>query len=223
MTERERHPRTTRILRVAMLVVIALVALTNAIGWVDADLWIPFVCIIAVMGIGTRGGPVDALSFVLIEAAVVLLLGVATFSASRDAIWAASVAVSVLAIGKIALVELHRRDLEQGPGRRTAGDPTQRLAAIDPPPPAVGAPSEEPRPASEPPPAPMSPAPVAVPRVAPTALGAEASSAPSSTETPTPAETAAESAELTVDVSAGGTRKRRTRDDPTPKAVRLRR
>lgn len=104
--------RTTRILRIAMLVMIALVALANAAGLddADADLWIPFVCIIAVMGVGTRGGPVDALGFVLIEASVVALLGVATFSGSRDGVWVASVGISVLAIGKIALVEMHRLD-----------------------------------------------------------------------------------------------------------------
>lgn len=107
----EPTPRTTRILRIGMLGMIAIVALENAAGWVDADLWIPFVCIIAVMGVGTRGGPVDALGFVLIEASVVALLGVATFTGSRDGVWAASVAVSVIAIGKIALVEMHRRDL----------------------------------------------------------------------------------------------------------------
>lgn len=211
MPERDRHPRATRVLRIAMLAVIAIVALTNALGWVDADLWIPFVCIIAVMGVGTRGGPVDALSFVLIEAAVVLLLGVATFSASRDAIWAASVAVSVLAIGKIAVVEMHRRDAEQGeaapPAKSDAPAPAAAAAPVTAP--------KEPRPASEPPPAPMSPAPV--PRVPAAALGASPPPSPATEATP------GEVSELTSDVSAGGTRKRRTRDDPTPKAVRLKR
>lgn len=211
MPERDRHPRVTRVLRIAMLVVIAIVALTNALGWVDADLWIPFVCIIAVMGVGTRGGPVDGLSFVLIEAAVVLLLGVATFSASRDAIWAASVAVSVLAIGKIALVEMHRRDAEHGEAGADAAPPPKREPRA-PAPPAVA--PKEPRPASEPPPAPMSPAPV--PRVPAAALGA-------SPPTPAAEATPGDASELTSDVSAGGTRKRRTRDDPTPKAVRLKR
>ncbi len=117
--------RTTRLLRVAMLVVIALVALANAAGLddADADLWIPFVCIIAVMGVGTRGGPVDALGFVLIEASVVALLGVATFSGSRDGVWVASVGISVLAIGKIALVEMHRFDASKEPGPQRVVDP----------------------------------------------------------------------------------------------------
>ena len=92
-------------IRVAMLAVIALVALGNAFEWVDPDLWIPFVCIIAVMGLGTRGGVLDTLGFVLVELAVVLVLGVATFSGSRDFVWAASVAISVLAVGKIALLQ----------------------------------------------------------------------------------------------------------------------
>lgn len=107
-------PRITRnaALRVGMLVVIALVCLASAGGWADPDLWIPFVCIIAVMGVGTRGGVLEALPFVLIEAAVVLLLGVATFSGSRDFIWAASVAVSLLAVGKIALLELTKEPKE---------------------------------------------------------------------------------------------------------------
>lgn len=89
-----------------MLAVIALVALGNAFEWVDPDLWIPFVCIIAVMGLGTRGGVLDTLGFVLVELSVVLVLGVATFSGSRDFVWAASVAISVLAVGKIALLQL---------------------------------------------------------------------------------------------------------------------
>jgi hypothetical protein len=89
-----------------MLAVVALVALGNAFEWVDPDLWIPFVCIIAVLGIGTRGGVLDTLPFVLVELAVVLVLGVATFSGSRDFVWAASVAISVLAVGKIALLQL---------------------------------------------------------------------------------------------------------------------
>jgi hypothetical protein len=93
-------------LRTFMLAVIALVALGNAFEWVDPDLWIPFVCIIAVMGLGTRGGVLDALGFVLVELAVVLVLGVATFSGSRDFVWAASVGISVLAVGKIALLQL---------------------------------------------------------------------------------------------------------------------
>ncbi len=93
-------------LRVATLGVIALVALGNAFEWVDPDLWIPFVCIIAVMGLGTRGGVLDTLAFVLVELCVVLVLGVATFSGSRDFVWAASVAISVLAVGKIALLQL---------------------------------------------------------------------------------------------------------------------
>lgn len=97
-------------IRVAMLVVIALICLASAVGWADPDLWIPFVCIIAVMGVGTRGGVLDALPFVLIEAAVVAVLGVATFSGSRDFVWAASVAVSLLAVGKIALLELTKED-----------------------------------------------------------------------------------------------------------------
>ena len=85
--------------------------LANAVGWVDPDLWVPFVCIIAVMGIGTRGGPLESLSFVAIEAAVVLVLGVATFSQSRDFVWAASVGVSLVAIGKVAFMEVQRREL----------------------------------------------------------------------------------------------------------------
>jgi len=196
------RPGATRAIRVGMLLVIALVALANALGWVDADLWIPFVCIIAVMGVGTRGAPVDLLSFVLIEAAVVCLLGVATFSGSRDAVWAASVAVSVLAIGKIALVELHRLDLEGSPA---SGD--RRANAV----PAATAPVEraEPPPLapSEPPPAPMSPGP---------------GSAPPRPRSPSPA------GPLHVSIEAPGAslveaRPRRSRDDPTPKSVRLER
>lgn len=97
---------TTTWLRVAMLAVIALVALGNAFEWVDADLSVPFVCIIAVMGIGTRGGVLDTVPFVVFELVVVIVLGIATFSESRDFVWAASVAISIVAVGKIALVRI---------------------------------------------------------------------------------------------------------------------
>jgi len=106
----KRRITTTAAIRVAMLAVIALICLASAVGWSDPDLWIPFVCIIAVMGVGTRGGVLDSLRFVLIEAAVVVVLGVATFSGSRDFIWAASVAVSLVAVGKIAVLELFKDD-----------------------------------------------------------------------------------------------------------------
>jgi hypothetical protein len=89
-----------------MLAVIAIVALGNALEWVDTDLWIPFVCIIAVMGIGTHGGVLDTVPFVVFELCVVLVLGVATFSGSRDFVWAASVAISVVAVGKIAVLRI---------------------------------------------------------------------------------------------------------------------
>lgn len=108
MAERQRIT-TTGAIRVAMLALIAIICLAS-VQWSDPDLWIPFVCIIAVMGVGTRGGVLDSLGFVLIEAAVVVVLGVATFSGSRDFIWAASVAVSLVAVGKIALLELTKDD-----------------------------------------------------------------------------------------------------------------
>lgn len=107
---RARRIDATGAVRIAMLVVIAITSLATAVGEGEPDLSIPFVCIIAVMGIGTRGGVLDRPAFVLIEAIVVAMLGVATFSGSRDFIWAASVAVSLLAVGKIALLELTRDD-----------------------------------------------------------------------------------------------------------------
>ena len=106
----ERNANRNGLIRIAMLIVIAVVMLANAAGWVDPDLWVPFVCIIAVMGIGTRGGPLESVGFVAIEAAVVLVLGVATFSGSRDFVWAASVGVSLVAIGKVAFMEVQRRE-----------------------------------------------------------------------------------------------------------------
>jgi fatty acid desaturase len=106
----ERNANRNGLIRIAMLIVIAVVMLANAVGWVDPDLWVPFVCIIAVMGIGTRGGPLESVGFVAIEAAVVLVLGVATFSGSRDFVWAASVGVSLVAIGKVAFMEVQRRE-----------------------------------------------------------------------------------------------------------------
>ena len=105
----------TGIVRVVMLFMIAAICLASAVGWSDPDLWVPFVCIIAVMGVGTRGGVLDGLGFVLIEASVVSLLGIATFTGSRDFIWAASVAVSLVAIGKIGILELTREDHERSP------------------------------------------------------------------------------------------------------------
>lgn len=106
----EKNANRNGLIRIAMLIVIAIVMLANAVGWVDPDLWVPFVCIIAVMGIGTRGGPLESVGFVAIEAAVVLVLGVATFSGSRDFVWAASVGVSLVAIGKVAFMEVQRRE-----------------------------------------------------------------------------------------------------------------
>ncbi len=108
-SQRPPPTRAQTFIRIAMLAVIAVVCLASAVGWSDPDLWMPFVCIIAVMGIGTRGGVLDALPFVLIEAAVVAMLGIATITGSTDFIWAASVAVSLVAVGKIAFLEVYRR------------------------------------------------------------------------------------------------------------------
>jgi hypothetical protein len=139
--------RATTAIRVMMLVVIAVVALANAIGWVDPDLWIPFVCIIAVMGIGTRGGVLDTLGFVLTELAVVLVLGVATFSGSRDFVWAASVGVSVLAVGKIGLLEMSRNERKAPRTRTTSSTATtsgQHRIVREPEPETPGAADDEP-------------------------------------------------------------------------------
>jgi hypothetical protein len=103
-----RNPTTW--MRVAMLLVIALVALANALAWADADLSVPFVCIIAVMGIGTRGGVLDTIPFVIFELVVVMVLGVATFEGSRDCVWAASVAISIVAVGKLAVLRIGPSD-----------------------------------------------------------------------------------------------------------------
>ncbi len=127
----EANARRNGWIRTAMLAVIAIVMLANAAGWVDPDLWIPFVCIIAVMGIGTRGGPLESPSFVAIEALVVLLLGVATFSGSRDFVWAASVGVSLVAIGKVAYLEAQRR--EAGAAERSEASEPRRALEASPP------------------------------------------------------------------------------------------
>ena len=122
-------------IRIAMLVAIAVICLVSTFGWADPDLWIPFVCIIAVMGVGTRGGVLDALPFVLIEAFVVAVLGVATFSGSRDFIWAASVAVSLVAVGKIALLEItrEREEAAAGPPRPSAPSASSPPSTSSPP------------------------------------------------------------------------------------------
>lgn len=124
-------------IRVATLTFIALICLASAVGWSDPDLWIPFVCIIAVMGVGTRGGMLDSLPFVLIEAAVVVVLGVATFSGSRDFIWAASVAISLIAVGKIALLEmtkeLHEEEPDASPAPERVETPSPKTTQDDDP------------------------------------------------------------------------------------------
>ncbi|MBX7194706.1 MAG: hypothetical protein K1X94_21805 [Sandaracinaceae bacterium] len=125
----EKNANRNGLIRIAMLVVIAIVMLENAVGWVDPDLWVPFVCIIAVMGIGTRGGPLESRGFVAIEAAVVLMLGVATFSGSRDFVWAASVGVSLVAIGKVAFMEVQRR--EQAAAEQAMKDAERKLSKKD--------------------------------------------------------------------------------------------
>jgi hypothetical protein len=125
----EKNANLNGLVRIGMLAVVAIVMLANAAGWVDPDLWVPFVCIIAVMGIGTRGGPLESLGFVGIEAAVVLMLGVATFSGSRDFVWAASVGVSLVAIGKVAFLEVQRREsaaAERSLGGSPRGDGGER-------------------------------------------------------------------------------------------------
>lgn len=135
-----RNPTTW--LRAAMLIVVALVALGNALAWVDADLSVPFVCIIAVMGIGTRGGMLDTLPFVIFELLVVIVLGVATFSESRDFVWAASVAISVVAVGKIALLRLGSGEEPAPAPKPAAAAPVSeaKAAASDSPPPGDRAP-----------------------------------------------------------------------------------
>jgi hypothetical protein len=125
----EPNANRNNLIRIAMLVVVAIVMLANAVGWVDPDLWVPFVCIIAVMGIGMRGGPLESMSFVAIEAVVVLLLGVATFSQSRDFVWAASVGVSLVAIGKVAFMEVQRR--EAAAAERALREQERRAKELD--------------------------------------------------------------------------------------------
>lgn len=120
----------TGLIRVAMLVVIAVICLASALWVSDPDLWIPFVCIIAVMGVSTRGGALDALPFVLIEAAVVVVLGIATFSGSRDFIWAASVAVSLVAVGKIAFLEIQKRDEAAKSANEPEAKPEERAEVL---------------------------------------------------------------------------------------------
>lgn len=108
----EKNATANNVVRVLMLAVVACVMMWNAMGRVDADMWIPFVCIIAVMGIGTRGAPVETAGFVAAEVLVVIFFGVATLSGSRDFIWAGSLGVSMLAIAKMGYLEISRRDVD---------------------------------------------------------------------------------------------------------------
>ena len=111
-TEPEKNQTANNIVRVLMLFVVAIVMMWNAMGRVDADMWIPFVCIIAVLGIGTRGAPVETIGFVAAEVIVVIFFGVATFSGSRDFIWAGSLGVSMLAVAKMGYLEVSKRDVD---------------------------------------------------------------------------------------------------------------
>ena len=96
----------TRYARVGMLAVIGLVSLASVAGWTGVDLWILFVCVIALMGVGTRGGSLDSVNVVALEGAVVVVLGLATFSGSEHFVWAAATGISIVALGKIAFVQL---------------------------------------------------------------------------------------------------------------------
>lgn len=110
--EPEKNPTANNIVRVLMLFLVAIAMMWNAMGTVDPDLWVPFVCIIAVMGIGTRGAPVETIGFVTAEAIVVVFFGVAVFASSREFIWAGSLGVSMLAIAKMGYLEIAKRDVD---------------------------------------------------------------------------------------------------------------
>lgn len=110
--EPEKNPTANNIIRVLMLFLVAIAMMWNAMGQVDPDLWVPFVCIIAVMGIGTRGAPVETIGFVMAEAIVVVFFGIAVFASSREFIWAGSLGVSMLAIAKMGYLEIAKRDVD---------------------------------------------------------------------------------------------------------------
>ncbi|AKF06539.1 hypothetical protein DB32_003688 [Sandaracinus amylolyticus] len=65
-----------------------------------------FVLVIALIGIGTRGGVLDSVFVVGVEAAAVVMLAVATFASSDAFLHAASATVAVIAIGKIAMLQI---------------------------------------------------------------------------------------------------------------------
>ena len=130
-----------------MLFLVAIVMMWNAMGPVDPDLWVPFVCIIAVMGIGTRGAPVETIGFVTAEAIVVIFFGIAVFASSREFIWAGSLGVSMLAIGKMGYLEIAKRDVDGSAQRapKAAKTPSvEKAAAAEPVAVAVTEPAAEP-------------------------------------------------------------------------------
>jgi hypothetical protein len=96
---------TQRTIRVGMLAVIAALCVASIADWIHHDLSTLFVLVIALIGIGTRGGVLDSIFVVGIEATAVAVLAVATFSGSNAFLHAASGVLAVIAIGKIAALQ----------------------------------------------------------------------------------------------------------------------
>ncbi|UJR80850.1 hypothetical protein [Sandaracinus amylolyticus] len=97
---------TQRTMRVGMLALIAALCVASIADWIHHDLSTMFVLVIALIGIGTRGSVLDSVFVVAVEAAAVVMLAVATFTSSDAFLHAASSAVAVIAIGKIALLQI---------------------------------------------------------------------------------------------------------------------
>lgn len=96
---------TQRTIRVGMLALIAALCVASIADWIHHDLSTLFVLVIALIGIGTRGGVLDSIFVVGIEATAVVVLAAATFSGSDAFLHAASGVLAVIAIGKIAALQ----------------------------------------------------------------------------------------------------------------------
>lgn len=123
-----------RTIRVGILALIAALCVASIADWIHHDLSTLFVLVIALIGVGTRGGVLDSVFVVAIEAAAVVVLAVATFSGSNAFLHAASAVLAVIAIGKIALLQI----APTPPATGAAAPAAKAASPADVPEPAVG-------------------------------------------------------------------------------------
>jgi hypothetical protein len=128
-----REETTTRTLRVGILALVAALCVAAIANWIHHDLSLLFVLAIAVIGIGQRGAVFDSYFVVAIEAAAVIALAIATFAGSDAFLHAASAIVAVIAIGKIAFLQLAPAVAAAKPAAAPAKRPVETEAKSDAP------------------------------------------------------------------------------------------